>query len=176
MQEKSCGVMIVAALIPVLAVGVAMAKKPDVDPAAFMDVEPAEAAENLLAVAREQAGDGSWERIAVARVHYLSGDEATGREILDEVVDDGAEASDWIRIGRIYYEAGDWERAREAFERVVGMKPKDEDWLAEIGAYYNLQGERQRAEELFRRSFEEDPRNHHNAAMAAGSYVGVAPE
>ncbi len=46
---------------------------------------------------------------------------------------------------------------------------------AHYGAYFNLQGEREVAEDFFARSFSEEPKNHKNTAMAAGSYVGVAP-
>ena len=129
------------------------------------------AAATLLEVAMKQAGDGSWERIAVARMHYLSGDTARGAQIFSGI--DDRDASDWIRIGRVYWQAGEWEKARQAFDRVVEMKPKDEDWLAEIGAYYNLQGDRAKAEELFDRSFAEDPDNLYNTLAAAGSYLGV---
>jgi tetratricopeptide (TPR) repeat protein len=86
-----------------------------------------------------------------------------------------AEAGDWIRAGRLYYQAGEWDKAKSAFDKVVAMKPKDEDWLAEIGAYYNLQGDREKAEELFQRSFSLDPQSLNNLLTAAGSYVGVTP-
>ncbi len=111
----------------------------------------------------------------MARVFFLSGQPARGQAIFDDIIDTKVEASDWVRMGRVYHEAGDWESARNAFERVIELKPDDEDWMAEIGAYHNLHGDRERAEELFRISFEEDPTNDRNLATAAGSYVGVEP-
>ncbi len=54
------------------------------------------------------------------------------------------------------------------------MAPKDEDWLAEIGAYYNLQGDREKAEELFGRSFERGS-SLKNTLAIAGSYIDVEP-
>ena len=86
----------------------------------------------------------------------------------------GAEAGDWIRAGRTYYQAGEWDKAKSAFDKVIAMAPKDEDWQAEIGAYYNLQGDREKAEELFQRSFASG-RSLNNVLNVAGSYVGVAP-
>ncbi len=53
-------------------------------------------------------------------------------------------------------------KARSAFDKAIAMAPKDEDWQAEVGAYYNLQGDREKAEELFQRSF------------SSGLLVGVA--
>lgn len=157
-----------------LALGVAWAKK-TVDESLYVGAAPEAAASALLVLAEEHAGRGSWERIRVARVHFLSGDAARGQAIFDSIVDTKVEASDWVRMGRVYREAGDWESARRAFDMVVALEPEDEDWLAEIGAYHNLHGDRGRAEELFRRSFEEDPTNDRNLAVVAGSYVGVEP-
>ncbi len=54
------------------------------------------------------------------------------------------------------------------------MAPKDEDWLAEIGAYYDLQGDREKAEELFGRSFERGS-SLKNTLAIAGSYIDVEP-
>jgi tetratricopeptide (TPR) repeat protein len=152
------------------------AKKRKLLPSMVSGSDPVTVAAGLLDVGREQAGDGTWQRLRVARVYYLMGDRATGQAIIDEVTGRKPDASDWIRVGRIYYEAGEWDKAKPAFERVLREKPKDEDWLAEIGAYFNLQGDRARAEELFARSIVEDAENHHNAAMMAGSYVGVVPD
>ena len=50
----------------------------------------------------------------------------------------------------------------------------DADWLAEVGSYYNLQGDRETAEELFERSFAAG-KSLNNVLSAAGSYVGVPP-
>jgi len=153
----------------------AWAGKKSVDPGQYTGVEAEAAGAALLELARDAAGNGTWERIAVARVYLLSGQTEAGGELVDGVTGGKPDASDWMRIGRVYREAGDWDSARQAFERVIGLKPKDEDWLAEIGAYYNLEGDRERAEELFQRSFELDPDQHRNLAAAAGSYLGIEP-
>lgn len=157
-----------------LALGVAWAKK-SVDESLYVGADPDAAAAALLALAEEHAGRGSWERIHVARVYFLSGNRERGQAIFDAIIDTKVEASDWVRMGRVYHEAGDWESARQAFEKVVETDPEDEDWMAAIGAYYNLHGDRTRAEELFRMSFETDATNDRNLANVAGSYVGVEP-
>lgn len=154
-----------------LAIGVEAGKDDEVDVSHFRGHGPERAAQNLLDIALNQAGKGSWERIAVARIHYLSGDRERGQEMIDGITK--RDASDWMRIGRLYWQADEWDRAKDAFERVLEDKPKDEDWLAEIGAYYNLKGDRAKAEELFDRSFREDADNLYNTLSAAGSYLGV---
>lgn len=156
-------------------VAISWAGRKVVDPGLYTDVEPREAGKALLQLAREDAGKGSWERIAVARFYILGGERALGEEIIGEVLGHKPEASDWMRIGRVWAEAGDWARARDMFVQVVEAKPKDSDWLAEIGAYYNLNGEREKAEELFLRSFEEEADDYENLAIAGGSYMGVKP-
>jgi tetratricopeptide (TPR) repeat protein len=158
-----------------LALGLAWAKK-TVDESLYVGAPPDAAASALLELAEEHAGRGSWERIHVARVYFLSGDPERGQAIFDAIIDRKVEASDWVRMGRIYHEAGDWESAQRAFEKVIDLEPDDEDWMAAIGSYYNLHGDRARAEELFRRSFQDDPDDHWNLANAAGSYVGVDPQ
>ena len=155
--------------------GTILAKKEDVPPSVYSGKPPAEAASALLGIARAYAEEGSHENIHVARVYLLGGMEAEGEAILQRVLS-GAEvkAGDWIRAGRVYAQAGRWDEARRAFDRVVEMEPRDEDWLAEVGAFYNLNGDRSKAEELFARSFAEKPLLK-NILAAAGSYVGVDP-
>jgi tetratricopeptide (TPR) repeat protein len=157
------------------AVGVAAAKNPT-GTQMFMGKDKKEAAAALLTTASVQAGGGSWERIAVGRVHYLTGQKEEGQRIMDAAVAKKAEAGDWMRIGRVYYQAGEWEKAKAAFDKVLAMKPADEDWLAEIGAYYLVKGDRQHAEELFARSLKEDNENVHNTLRMAGAYLGLAPQ
>lgn len=165
--------LVLAALLFSLGIVLSAAadKNDKIEASHFRNHAPERAAANLLDMALKQADDGSWERIAVARMYFLSGDTARGQEIFDGITK--RDASDWIRIGRVYWQADDWERAQEAFGHVLEMKPKDEDWLAEIGAYYNLKGDRAKAEELFERSFREDPDNLYNTLTAAGSYLGI---
>lgn len=169
----------VLALVVVFCLGAvagAFAAKKGLDSSLFAGKDKKAAAKALLDVAMTQAGKGSWEKLGVARVHYLSGDKATGQKIIDEVTSSKkAETSDWIRVGRIYYQAGDWDKAKDAFDRVLAKSPKDAPWLAEIGAYYNLKGDRAKAEEYFARSLEVDSGEVWNTADMAGSYIGVTP-
>ncbi len=168
-------VLVVGLVIGVM-ISVAGAKGPESAVHLFAGQTADAAADALAEVALLQAGGGTWERIGVGRVYYLSGRKDRGRAIFDAILADKPEPSDWIRIGRVYYEGGDWAEAKKMFEKVLEKKPKDADWLAEIGAYFNLQGDRQRAEELFARSFAKESKNDRNTAMAAGSYVGVVPK
>lgn len=169
---------LVAVMTMALVVGVvvgAVAARKAVEPGIYIGVPPQQAAAALLQQAREQAGKGTWERIAVARFCLLAGQRKEGQAIIDEVLAGKPEPSDWMRIGRAYAVTGDWDRAQGFFDKVLEAKPKDADWLAEIGAFHNIHGNRTRAEELFQRSFVQDPGNHENLAIAGGSYVGVAP-
>lgn len=158
------------------ALGAFASSKVKVDASYWSGKTPAQSADALLAAARTLAGDGSYENIAVARVLYLSGHKAEGQAILDRVLAGKVKDGDLIRAARLYRDAGEWERAKPLFDRVVAMAPKDEDWLAEIGADYLLAGDRARAEELFARSFAQDPSNLSNTLTAAGAYLGIAPQ
>jgi len=55
---------------------------------------------------------------------------------------------------------------------VKGLKA---ELLAEAGAYYNLNGDRARAEELFTQAFAADPGNPLACSTAAESYLGRNP-
>lgn len=164
-----------AALVVGLVAGTALAKKNPTTADMFKGKDPKDAASALLAKAREYAGSGSWENIAVGRVYYLTGQKDEGQKIMDAAIAKKAEPSDWIRIGRVYYEAGDWDKAAAAFDKVLEMAPKDADWTAEIGAYYLVKGDRARAEQLFERSLSLDPENRRNDLLMAGAYRGLAP-
>lgn len=165
----------VLAALTLLLLGAAagvLADKVKVDSSLYRDKAPEAASASLLSAARSLVDEeGSWEKIAVGQILYLSGDQAEAEALWDSIRK--PEPGDWIRIGRIYYRAGEWDKARGMFDRVLNAKPKDEDWLAEIGMYYNLQGDRTTAEALFDRSFREDPKNLYNILKAAGSYVGI---
>lgn len=153
----------------------AFAAQPQVTPAQYRDQDKQAAARALLEVARAQAGKGSWERIAVARVYYLGGFKPEGQAIFDEVLANKPEESDLFRIARIYRQAGEWERAKALFERSLRENPKDSTGMAEVGAYYLLVGDRAAAEALFDRSFKREDELWATVA-AAGSYLGVAPQ
>ncbi len=173
-RSQRCAVIAVL-LFTGAAVGAYAAKKLTIDPSFFQGKEKKQAAQALIDAARTLAGDGTYENIAVGRVLYLTGDKAAGQAIFDRVMAGKTKAGDWIRIARVYSEAGEWTKAKPLYGRVLDASPKDEDWLAEIGARYLLAGDRARAEELFTRSFAQDPSNRSNALEAASAYLGLAP-
>ena len=153
------------------------AKKNSVSPSVFQGKDPKQVVAALLELARAQAENGTWERIAVGRVHYLSGDKTEGQRIFDQVLLGGkAEDSDRVRIARVYVEAGEWPKAQPIFDAVLRNAKGDEDWHAEVGAYYLLNGDRETAERLFARSFELDPANLYNTLRVASAYAGLAPK
>lgn len=153
----------------------AFARQPRNDPAAYHDRPAKDAAASLLERARAQAGDGSWELIAVGRVFYLSGDKAAGQRIFDALLGGDHEDSDVYRIGRVYAEAGEWSKAKPLFDGYVQRNPKDKTEIATIGAYYLLNGDRATAEQLFDRSFAIEPEVWATIA-AAGAYLKVRPQ
>lgn len=175
MRNPRLPIVIAIVFILGITVGSWAAKKRRVGPAAWSGVSPTEAAANLLDHAVELAETGSWENIHLGRTYYLSGDKARGEAIFARYQQGKAEPSDLIRIGRVYAQAGDWEKAKAVFDRVVSMDPKDADWLVEVGAYYNLNGDRAHAEGLFARGFDTAPRHLDNTLDAAGSYLGLPP-
>ncbi|KQZ55934.1 MULTISPECIES: tetratricopeptide repeat protein [unclassified Lysobacter] len=134
-----------------------------------------EAAKALLQTARTLAGKGSWERIAVGRVYYLGGLKADGQAIFDEVLAGKAEDTDFYRIARVYREAGEWDKAKAMFDRYLKDTDDDQTKLAEIGAYYLMQGDRATAERMFDQSFKTKPELW-AAVAAAGGYLDVAPQ
>ena len=145
-----------------------------IDPALYRDKPEPDAAQALLELAMEQADGGSWEEIAVGRVHYLGGDRARGQAIFDRWLNGRHEDSDVYRIARVYREAGEWDKARALFDRYVADNPRDESGLAEVGAYYLIAGDRATAERLFEQSFR-DPHFWSTVAVA-GSYLDVPPQ
>lgn len=156
-----------------VAIGYAASKK--VDPSSYRSKSKQEAAKALLEQARVQAGKGSWERIAVGRVYYLGGMKPEGQAIFDEVLAKKQESSDIFRIARVYREAGEWPKAKEMFDKYATSNAKDDKGLAEIGAYYMLNGDRAGAEDLFDRSFKLASELWSTVA-AAGSYLNVPPQ
>lgn len=170
-KRKALGVGIFAAG---MAAGWLWAKGKDLDPALYRGRSPKEAAAALLVVAEEQAGKGSWERIGVGRVYYLSGDKARGQAIFDEVAKK-AERSDWDRIAKVYVEAGEWDKVEPILKK-LSADADDDSELALAGALYNLHGDRATAETLFERSFKAKSNDVWNTLEAAGSYVGVKPD
>lgn len=155
-----------------IAIGYAAQKT---QPSMYRSKTNQEAARALLDLAMVQADGGSWERIAIGRIHYLSGSKAEGQAIFDDVLKRKPDSSDLFRIAKVYQEAGDWPQAKALFDRYMGDSPDDAAEIAQIGSYYLLHGDRATAENLFDRSFKEDADFWSNVAVA-GSYLGVAPQ
>jgi tetratricopeptide (TPR) repeat protein len=170
MQRKQ---VVVMALVFVTGITLGYARGKKTDPSIFAGKSKAEAGKAMLELARQEAGKGSWENIAVGRVYYLGGMKSEGQAIFDGIA--RKDASDWMRIGRIYYEANEWPKAKEAFDKALEVKPKDAAWLAEVGSYHNLKGDRAKAEEYFKRSFDAESGEVWHTVNMGGSYLGVDP-
>lgn len=175
-MRRPHAVVVLVAFVLGVAVGVAASGGKKVDPMMYLDNTPNEAALGLLTMALKQTGNGSWENIAVGRVHYLMGDKAEGQGIFDRVIATKVKKDDWMRMGRVYVEAKEWDKARAAFDKALALDPKDEANLVEVGAWYNLHGDRQTAEDLFTKAFKSKPDEIWYTVNAAGSYVGVKPQ
>ncbi|HJQ97390.1 MAG TPA: hypothetical protein VJ826_03695 [Candidatus Polarisedimenticolaceae bacterium] len=170
--------VIAIGLLSSFAAGVAttLAAKKAFDPGAyFPGKDPKAAAQALLATAEPLAGTGSWERIGVGRVYYLSGDKAKGQALFDLAISKKAEASDLHRIATVYAMAKEWDKAKPMFEKAIAMNPSDDTGIVEAAAWFNLNGERARAEELFAKAFAKNPDELWHYINAAGSYLGQEP-
>ncbi|HZH42507.1 MAG TPA: hypothetical protein VEY50_00245 [Lysobacter sp.] len=136
-----------------------------------------EAAKALLDDALKLAGkDGSWERIGVGRVYYLGGMKAQGQKIFDELLAGKPADSDIYRIARVYQEAGEWQKAKPLFDRYLAANPREEKDLAEVGAYYLLNGDRATAEQMFDRAYQIEREDPWLSVRIAAAYLGVRPQ
>jgi tetratricopeptide (TPR) repeat protein len=143
-------------------------------PSLYHDKSKEDAALALVETAKIQADNGSWERIAIGRVLYLGGHKREGEAIFDAILADDPKDSDEFRIARVYADAHEWAKAKPLFDRVVAEDAKDEKALADVGAYYLLNGDRATAESLFDRSFKSAEL--WATVSAAGAYLGVPPQ
>jgi len=168
--------VIAATLAVSVAAGLAAAAKKVFDTGLYVGKDRQAAAAALLAAATEQAGKGTWERLAVARIRYLSGDATGGQTIIDDVLAGKVDDSDWMRVGAIYYDAGEFDKALAAFDKAIELDPKDAENLAKAGAYYNLRGRREKAESLFAAAFERKPDEVWVTVYVAASFAGVRPQ
>src|SRR5262245_45080052 len=144
------------------------------DPA-ILNGDKKEVSERLLKEAETLAGKGSWERIAVGRVHYLAGRKDQGKALFDSVLAAKPEASDYTRIATVYAIAGEWDRARELYDKALALKPGNSGILAEAGAWSNLKGDRDKAKEQFTASLTAEPNDFWNRVTIAASYEGQEP-
>lgn len=144
------------------------------DPA-ILNGDKKEVSKRLLNEAETLAGKGSWERIAVGRVHYLAGRKDQGKALFDSVLAGKPEWSDYTRIATVYAMAGEWDRARELYDKALALKPGNGRILAEAGAWHNLKGDQAKAKELFTGSLNADPNDFWDRITIAASYEGQEP-
>jgi len=176
MKRSTAAIAALAFALGAMTALLAKSKTP-FDPNAFYaGKEPKAAAAALLAQAEVYAGSGSWERLGVGRVYYDSGDKAKGKAIYDSVLASPKVAkSDVYKVAKYYAASKEWDLAKPLFEKAMAMDPGDDRLALEAGCWYNLNGDRKRAEELFGTAFSADPTNNWHYALAGGSYVGVEP-
>ena len=133
------------------------------------------ASASLLAEAEKLAGQDTWQRIGVGRVAYASGDKEKGDAIFDSVLADKIGKGDLYRIATAYAIGKNWGKAKPLFERAIAMDPDDDTGIMKAACWFNLNGERERAEALFGLAFAKNPDAVWHYTLAAGSYVGVQP-
>jgi len=137
--------------------------------------DPKTASATLLAEAEKLAGQDTWQRIGVGRVAYASGDKEKGDAIFDSVLGDKIGKGDLYRIATAYAIGKNWGKAKPLFERAIALDASDDTGILKAGCWFNLNGERPRAEELFGVALGKNPDEVWHYTLAAGSYVGVQP-
>jgi len=146
------------------------------DPKAYYaGAEPKAASAALLKEAEVLAKDDTWERIGIGRVYCQSGDCARGETRFQSVLGGNAQKSDIYRIATAYAAAKEWSKAKPLFERAIAMDPGDDTGILKAACWFNVNGERARAEELFDGAFAKSPDDVWHYINSAGSYLGVAP-
>ena len=107
---------------------------------------------------------------------YVSGDTQKGDALFDSVLGDKKVGKgDVYRIATAYAVAKNWAKAKPLFERAIAMDADDDTAILKAACWFNLNGERQRAEELFGKSLGKNPDDVWHYILAAGSYAGVQP-
>jgi len=146
------------------------------DPKAFYSGhDKKEAAALLFAEGEKYAGDDTWERIGAGRVAYEAGDKKKGEALFDAVLSGKHGKEDLYRIATAYAAGKSWDKAKPLFEKAIAMDPGDDSGILKAGCWFNLNGERARAEELFGMAFAHSPDHAWHYILASGSYQGVEP-
>jgi tetratricopeptide (TPR) repeat protein len=160
-----------------LGLGVGLAAKTAKSPgiSAVLGKPPKEAAQSALGIAETLAKDGTWERLAVARVYYLSLDKARGQSLIDSVLAGKVKGTDFQRAGQIYDEAGERDRAEQMFTRALAMDSNDDTGQAEVGAWYIRHGQRDKGEALLGQALAKNPDELWHYVRAAEAYLNLAP-
>jgi tetratricopeptide (TPR) repeat protein len=144
------------------------------DPA-ILNGDKKEVAGRLLKEAETLAGKGSWERIAVGRVHYLAGRKDQGKALFDAVLAGKPEWTDYTRIATVYAMAGEWDKAKDLFGKAQALKPMAGRLLAESGAWHQLKGDKDKAKELFTAALNADPNDFWDRITIAAALEGQEP-
>ena len=144
------------------------------DPA-ILNGDKKEVAGRLLTEAQTLAGSGSWERIAVGRIHYLAGRKEQGKALFDAVLAGKPEWTDYARIATVYAMAGEWDTAKGLYDKALVLKPMAGRLLAEAGAWHQLKGDKDKAKELFTASLKADPNDFWDRITIAAAYEGQEP-
>lgn len=174
MKNATAVALCSSALMLGLAIGVAAkGNMPGID--AIRGKPAGEAAAAALEIAEKLAGNGTWERIGVARVYYLSGDKARGQQLIDAVMGGKTDHNDWQRIGEVYAAAGENDKAEAYFQRALAADPKDDTGQAQIGAWYIRIGQRDKGEALFAKAFARNPDEVWHYIRAAEAFSNVPP-
>ena len=143
---------------------------------AVLGKQPKDAAQSALTVAESLAKQGTWERLAIARVYYLALDKSRGQSIIDEVLaGKKLKGTDFQRAGQIYDEAGEHDRAEQMFTRALAMDSGDDTGQAEIGAWYIRHGQREKGEALLSQAFAKNPDELWHYVRAAEAYLNMTP-
>ncbi len=146
------------------------------DPKAFYEGADAKtAAAKLLAEGERYAGDDTFERIGIGRVAYQTGDKKKGESMFEGVLQGKHGKNDLYRIATAYATGKNWEKAKPLFEQAIRMDAGDDSGIMKAGCWFNLNGDRKRAEELFKMAFDHNPDHPWHYILAAGSYLGVEP-
>lgn len=146
------------------------------DPKAFYEGhDKKEAAALLFAEGERLAAGDTWQKIGAGRVAYQSGDKAKGEALFDGVLAGKHDKNDLQRIATAYAAGKNWDKAKPLFEQAIAMDAGDDSGILKAACWFNLNGDRARAEELFRMAFAHAPDHAWHYILASGSYQGVAP-
>jgi tetratricopeptide (TPR) repeat protein len=146
------------------------------DPKAFYSGhDKKEAASLLLAEGEKLAGDDTWQRIGIGRVAYQSGDKQKGEAMFDGVLSGKNDKNDLYRIATAYAAGKNWEKAKPLFEKAIALDAGDDSGIMKAACWFNLNGDRARAEELFGMAFAHNADHAWHYILAGGSYLGVEP-
>lgn len=110
-------------------------------------------------IAQVYAEAGEWDKAQPLFDRYLAGNP-------DEI----------YSLARLYAKAGQWDKARPLFDRYLAANSGDGRDMAEVGAYYLLQGDRATAERMFARAIELEGNDSWMSAYMAGAYLGLKPQ